>query len=430
MVLTEQIKVIYDISGSVPLVFNIPFPYFQKKHVKSSLTLLDDSIIDLKPDVDYSVSAPGMTGQLTRIGTWPDATRLVIYREVPVTQETNLMNGDKYDAEIVEGMADHNIMALQQVAERVGNSVASRPDDLPRNLTLPLAEERGNSFLAFDIHGNLITSPGSPSVPATNAGAELIQKDTIEEMREFLAITEPEDIINAMLNRLLYIGIVLEQKPNTKDPIEANYPGDWEVCTYRAYAYRLRSTPIPTWTIYTAGLNYAAGAIVMWHLDGDNWDFYQAKAAITNAAAQLEPLLWTKLQDGDFIEQRFLHDYIDDDFLIGQQLIDGDYAGYYVEAIETYGGKFISYAGGKRPPYGSGTAGDTIRNIIGWMRIVTSAVGASGMISAAHLGGSGGLGGGSQFGDYSFSFDISKVVPTGVENTVRTTAYLLWRRID
>ena len=85
--------------------------------------------------------------------------------------------------------------------------------------------------------------------------------------------------------------------------------------------------------------------------------------------------------------------------------------------------------GGNRPTFGSGTAGDVIRNIIGSFQIGSAWSGTT--TGAFRFRGSDatgwGSGGGSSFGIYDF--DPSIVVPTDTENAPRTLAVRYWRRV-
>ncbi|MDR0465395.1 MAG: hypothetical protein LBG94_09840 [Treponema sp.] len=95
----------------------------------------------------------------------------------------------------------------------------------------------------------------------------------------------------------------------------------------------------------------------MYHLAGDDFGYYKAKAAISNAPAQLNPINWEQLQTGILLEYFDLHDVNEPDFLIGQQITVGDYNGWFVEEIIVYGGKYFGNAGGNRPPFNEGVSG-------------------------------------------------------------------------
>jgi hypothetical protein len=143
-----------------------------------------------------------------------------------------------------------------------------------------------------------------------------------------------------------------------KDPVERGLPGQWVNWYGRADGYRLTSTALPSFTPYQQGANYSAGAYVLWHLPGTGYELWRAKAAITNAAEQLDPVLWEKVETGDIVERRHLQAWIDDDFKIGDVIEGGDYAGLRVSEVISLGGTFPSFDGGNRPPFGLGVAGE------------------------------------------------------------------------
>jgi len=116
---------------------------------------------------------------------------------------------------------------------------------------------------------------------------------------------------------------------------------------------------------YQQNANYNAGTVVIGHLPGASYELWKAKAAITGAAEQLDPVLFEKFELGDIVERRHLQAWIDDDFVIGDTIPDGEHAGKRVSEVICLGGTFPAYAGGNRPPYGSGVAGDASRRLWG-----------------------------------------------------------------
>jgi len=98
----------------------------------------------------------------------------------------------------------------------------------------------------------------------------------------------------------------------------------------------------------------------MWHLEGDDYAFFQAKAALTSVETQeeiqLNPKKWDQLKEGVVVERKDILDvnpWTDNDLVIGQQITGGEYDGYWVEEVIVYGGKFPSVAGGNRPQTGT-----------------------------------------------------------------------------
>ena len=83
-------------------------------------------------------------------------------------------------------------------------------------------------------------------------------------------------------------------------------------------------------------------------------------------------------------------------------------------------------------PYGSGTAGDVLRDIKGSLSctpfgVIRAASGVSGVFSASNA--SQGLEGESVASGGNFTFDVSRVVRTGKEGSPRTSTVNYWRRV-
>jgi hypothetical protein len=121
-----------------------------------------------------------------------------------------------------------------------------------------------------------------------------------------------KDEIDALLG--YPIGSKYVQYPNDLGPAEMGLPGAWELWNARADLYRLSDDPPPSFTVYTEGANYAANDCVMYHLDGDDYRLYTAKAAITGAPEQLDPVLWDRLDQGTIVERRLVQAWTDNDY--------------------------------------------------------------------------------------------------------------------
>jgi hypothetical protein len=171
----------------------------------------------------------------------------------------------------------------------------------------------------------------------------------------------------------------------------------------------------------------AANAVMLDHLDGDDYRLFKAKAAITGAAAYLDPIKWDALEPGQRIDRRVAQQsWLEDDLEIGDQIQSGDYAGMYVGEIIVPGGKYPSVEGGFRPAFASGGTGeDGIRNIsAGIGGLLDSTTGAFAHSTAGVLAstGTGRI--------WAFAtFHASRVVPTADDNRVKTIAERVWRRV-
>jgi microcystin-dependent protein len=211
--------------------------------------------------------------------------------------------------------------------------------------------------------GSMDLSPFTPNMGGYIVGADI--NDPPEFVRPVVngkgKINLP-GIMSAILEKIYPIGSSYVQLLNDPTPIERGLPGQWEVWNGRADAYRLSpSPPPPTIYSYQAGANYAANAYVFWHLPGAGYELFKAKAAINNAAAQLDPVLWEKYVVGDIVPRRLVQGWLDNDLNIGETVATTyiNYAGRYVTEVICLGGTFPSFEGGNRPPFeGGGLQGE------------------------------------------------------------------------
>jgi len=284
--------------------------------------------------------------------------------------------------------------------------------------------------------------PGDLTSFGTNSGGYIVGGDSNIDGPEYV-YSQPngkgkidlQTIIDMLFDKEHPVGDVVTQMPGAPSPIDKQWRGDWRKWNDRATQYRLRQTPIPAYTTYTPGVNYAANAVVMWHLPGDDYAFFKAKAAITSAAEQLDPIKWDQLKEGVVVNRKDMlnvNPWIDNDLVIGQQITGGEYDGYFIEEVIVYGGKFSSYDGGNRPLYESGTAPDVIRNIYGSANYTTSANGGIGANGAFTVSGSyyWAAPATNALVPNTLAFNASLVVPTGLEFGGRTFSELVWLRIS
>lgn len=144
----------YDVSGGYVATYPIPFPYFNETEIKVTLLHADGSETEPTYSTDYSVSAPGVSGTLTIIGTWAAAERMTIERLVALTQPTDLVNGQTEDADVVETQHDREVAMIQQVDEKIGRQITFPISDNNPNGELPAAALRSLQFLIFDVNGD------------------------------------------------------------------------------------------------------------------------------------------------------------------------------------------------------------------------------------------------------------------------------------
>jgi hypothetical protein len=399
----------------------------------------------LRFGADYTATDPrqNIGGTLTITAELPpEAEQVVIKRNTPKTQEIDLHNGARLTAELIEKLGDKLTMISQESSDifitgDFGNNLAQYLENLQsaikhENITRETAcSELGkrdeyilemvNEILSGAAFTGLVTGV----TPGENASIKTFT--TIEYLNALLA--KRRDEIDYP------VGTGYKQGINDPDPIEKGLPGHWEPWTHRAEAYRLTSNALPGWGLYAAGANYAANAYVSWHLPGAGWELFKAKAAITNAATQLDPVKWDKWETGTIVERRHLQGWLDDDLALGATIAEGDYAGMKVCEVICLGGTFDSWEGGNRPTFVSGgVAGDAIRNIIGnpvqFIAYATQTLEGGGALAVVKSPADRSA---TATGDIlqwrHFDFSADRVVPTAADNRVRTLSSRLWRRI-
>ena len=256
------------------------------------------------------------------------------------------------------------------------------------------------------------------------------EEDSALQDKILLLENNISELESNILERLFPIGSGYTQGINDPTPIEAGLPGTWQKWTGKAEAYRLTTAALPSYTTYTAGANYAANAYVLWHLNGSGWELFKAKAAITNAVSQLDPVLWEKYTTGTIVERRLLQGWLDNDLSIGSVISGGSYNGQRVSEVIVRGGTFPSWEGGNRPTFKSGgVAADRIRNISGSIDGYFDFMSTTGVfinVNNTYVIQSVDP---NILGYHSVLFQASRVVPTGNDNAPRTLSDCFWRRV-
>jgi hypothetical protein len=152
-------KVSYSGNGSTQ-AFAVPFYFLANSQllvIRRSSTGVDVTQV---LGTDYTVTGAGVLtgGTVTMTVAPPTGTTLVITRNVPLTQETDLQPNDRLPAETLEQSIDKLTMITQQLDE-VNDRTLKAPvsDSSSLNMTLPSSSVRANKYLAF-------TSSGEPTV--------------------------------------------------------------------------------------------------------------------------------------------------------------------------------------------------------------------------------------------------------------------------
>ena len=149
----------YTVSGNT---YAITYPYWSTEEIKAYITLPDGTVSGLTYGTDFTVTAPnGVNGTLTKVSAWTDAEKLTIVREVELTQEIDLINGEKIDGEQLETGLDLKTAGLQQLNEKFTRSVMTSIDETGDNMVIPNSTARkgtgDGTLLGFDgTGGNIV----------------------------------------------------------------------------------------------------------------------------------------------------------------------------------------------------------------------------------------------------------------------------------
>jgi len=252
--------------------------------------------------------------------------------------------------------------------------------------------------------------------------------------------------------QLIKVGARYTQYPNDPTPAELGLPGTWEVWNSRVEIYGL-STSLPASGDMPAYDANSTTAItinayrVVTHADGDK-EIFQAIAAIPLDAqgkiGAFDPVKWRPLSQVStsnyrptFVARKSVQPSWAAADLAIRSSVSYNNSTYLISARHNLGGKFISIAGGNRPPYiTGGVAPDVSRTIIGktlsGMGYGTNTVDINRTNSAIYRDGidADGLEYGINLNSDHLHLDSSRVVPTGPENAVRTMSAQIWRRVS
>jgi len=158
-------KVSYSGNG-VTVAFAVPFYFLANSQLTVTLRLSDGSESTKVLGTDYTVTGAGvLTGGTVTMTVAPASGQtLVVSRNVPLTQETDLQPNDRLPAETLEQSIDKLTMITQQIDEAVDRTLkAPLSDSSSLDMTIPSSTDRAGKFLKFDTNGEptAATSPES-----------------------------------------------------------------------------------------------------------------------------------------------------------------------------------------------------------------------------------------------------------------------------
>ena len=160
-------KVVYVCDG-VSTQFPFSFYFLDGEHIKVyKYHVASGTLTELVRGSDYDITytngtPPTEGGRIDTIGDpIPSGYKLIIMREVPLTQEVDYRPNDPFPAETHEQALDKAMMAIQQVQEQVSRAVVQDPTQ-SEQITMPTPV--GGKFLYSPADGQISWS----AITATN----------------------------------------------------------------------------------------------------------------------------------------------------------------------------------------------------------------------------------------------------------------------
>lgn len=152
-------------------VFAINFKFIENSHIVAELDDTAGTVTTLVLDTNYTLSGAGNDsgGTFTASVAPPTGHILTIYRQVPLTQTSDLVLTGTFNSQTVEDMIDKNTQMIQQldvgISATSGSLVLKYPLSEPATTVseIPSNANRSNKVLAFDSTGNPIATDISAS---------------------------------------------------------------------------------------------------------------------------------------------------------------------------------------------------------------------------------------------------------------------------
>lgn len=147
MTVSSETRLVTYVGNGSTKVFAYPFTVYVDTHLQVALQTVSTGIVDAPLSSSlYSVTGIGVDGggNVTYPLTGPaiDSTkRIVIYRDVPYTQDTGLTNQGRLYLESIETQLDLVVMMAQQLAEQLSRALIVNPTETPPDISEIVAAE-------------------------------------------------------------------------------------------------------------------------------------------------------------------------------------------------------------------------------------------------------------------------------------------------
>lgn len=167
-VTTSTARVVHNGNG-ITTQFAVPFRFLENAHVAVFLRDAAGGQTLWAENTQYTLTGAGAAagGTLAVITAPTDYTpaageKLVVVRDVPITQETDYVENDPFPAETHERALDKATMINQEQTERLDRTFTiPETDQFAGSFVLPGDTARANTFLAFDALGGPTVAVGT-----------------------------------------------------------------------------------------------------------------------------------------------------------------------------------------------------------------------------------------------------------------------------
>ncbi len=155
----------YNGNGATNIAYTFPFKVLAESHVK----LYIDGELSSDPITVTGVGDDAGVEVQTSVA-YTSEQQVTLRREVPFSQETDLVEGGRIREESLEDALDYGVMQAQQLKEALGRAIKVAPGS--SGSTLPSAT---NSTIGQDANGDLVSRTTEEEVAHLGIGASVTE---------------------------------------------------------------------------------------------------------------------------------------------------------------------------------------------------------------------------------------------------------------
>lgn len=206
MTVSTETAIVSYAGNGVTVSWAVPYYILESSHVRVTVRGSGGSESVKVLTTDYTVANAGTnpsTATVTAVSFTPaTGETLIIERDVPATQETDLAENDSLPAETVERVFDKLTMLAQQTGDLAGRAL-HYPAGETLTSQLPAAAVRANKFPVFDALGNVTTSAGTGADAglrediASGAAGAVIKVATVAAMKALTGLVDGTRIVTS-----------------------------------------------------------------------------------------------------------------------------------------------------------------------------------------------------------------------------------------